>query len=232
MAAACMAFSSCATQSGPSSLDVRVLAFAKADERRVERLEYPSFPRLPALEGRMASIVKEETGSFERDSAANWKAWNETATAEERSTRRQPHELVIVWKAASLGPRCVSILLEAYSYIGGAHGDTRLYSINYDPGKRRFIELGEVLENKGEDWLSRLATATRGELAAKTGGDPAADPLFLEGSAPRPENYSCFTFDEDSLTIHFQRYQVGPGSAGTPSVTLPRDLDSSDYSRR
>ena len=49
------------------------------------------------------------------------------------------------------------------------------------------------------------------------------DAWIDEGAGPDPRNYSCFVFARDTVTIHFQRYQVAPGAAGSQSVTLPRD---------
>jgi hypothetical protein len=44
------------------------------------------------------------------------------------------------------------------------------------------------------------------------------------GAAPTLENYQYFTVDRQGLNILFAPYQVGPGSAGTPKVSISYDL--------
>jgi hypothetical protein len=40
------------------------------------------------------------------------------------------------------------------------------------------------------------------------------------GTDPTEENYKEFTFDADSITLYFQRYQVAPGAAGSIEITI------------
>jgi hypothetical protein len=201
------------------------------------RLEYPAFPSLPGPEAMLRAFVDASRAEFEASSEANDLARAATASPEEKVLPRPPHEMIIEWKAASLGPRWLSLEVHRYWWVGGAHGEDALLSINYDIGSDRFLTLGDILSPAASSAmppaaasatssLEAVAAFARADLLRRFASTPGIAPWIESGTAPNSANYECFTFDEKTITIHFAKYQVGPGSAGLVDVVLPRDPES------
>lgn len=78
-----------------------------------------------------------------------------------------------------------------------------------------------------EENLQKVSKLVKPKVAANldpTGswGDGGTEEMLEEGTAPTLENYKNFTFNQDSLTIYFQKYQVAPGASGSQKVVLYR----------
>jgi len=189
------------------------------------RLEYPTFPALDAPTAKIRAFVEAAKSDFVTASIANDRAWAATATAAEKGLRRPPHEMILEWKAGSLGPRWLSLELHRYWWVGGAHGEDEILSVNYDISAGRFLELADILPPSAQP-LEYVAGIARAELLRRFSSIPGIAPWIERGTAPNSANYACFTFDDRSITIHFARYQVGPGSNGLVDVVIPRGPQS------
>ena len=66
-------------------------------------------------------------------------------------------------------------------------------------------------------WLEELAAAARKDLEAQFG----ADTLFDEGLAADAANFRHLAVTATGVVLRFDKYQVAPGTAGTPWVDLP-----------
>ncbi len=223
------------------------------------RLEYPEFPSLQAPESRVRKFVEEAKTDFVSASEENDKAWAATARPEEKLRSRPPHEMLLEWRGASLGPRWLSLELHRYWWVGGAHGEDAIFTINYDIKADRFLVLADILppppspaqqpappappppgpaqqpappSGPPSQTVARLPSAVpalksvadlaRAELLRRFASIPGIAPWIERGTAPTNDNYQYFTFDDKNITIHFARYQVGPGSNGLVDVVLPR----------
>ncbi len=82
-------------------------------------VEYPRVDGLPEVNDRIAAFVADSVADFRRESAENRRAWEETATDEEKARARPRHELLIRWKSHCLGPKALSLLFERYAWVGG-----------------------------------------------------------------------------------------------------------------
>ena len=185
------------------------------------RLEYPAFPALDAPTAKIRAFVEAAKSDFVAASVANDRAWAATATAAEKGRLRPPHEMILEWKAGSLGPRWLSLELHRYWWVGGAHGEDEILSVNYDISAGRFLVLADILPPSASP-LDQVAKLARSELLRRFADIPGIAPWIERGTAPISANYTCFTFDDTSITIHFARYQVGPGSNGLVEVVIPR----------
>jgi len=111
-----------------------------------------------------------------------------------------------------------SVLLTSWSYTGGAHGNTLLYSYCFDPFTQKFLTASEASGIP----LSQIALRTRMELT----GNPdlkdyiTDDEWFMEGSAPTDENYRTFVMSDKGITVFFEPYQVAPYAVGVLQATL------------
>ena len=189
------------------------------------RLDYPRLPSAPAADAKIEAWIGAAVADFHSQSETNREAWAALASPEEKARPRPPHELLVDWRADSSGPRFISLVLHRYWWVGGAHGDDALLSINYDLGQERFLAIGDIVTGGGADPLARISALSRQALRQRFAGDPKLDLWIAEGTAPTRENFADFSFDEDRLFIHFAKYQIGPGSLGLVELSLPRDLD-------
>lgn len=224
LALGCLAaLASSAMQAQVTGLSLHSLREAGESAFVTTLVEYPRVDGLPEVNERITAFVADSVADFRRESAENLRAWEETATDEEKARARPRHELLIRWKGHCLGPKALSLLFERYAWVGGANGRTTLFSINYDIQRRRFLDLGDLLGDKPATWPELVSTLARKELLARYSGQGFPPSMIEAGTAPDPANFSCFTFDGRSVTVRFQKYQVAPGSAGLLEFTLPLD---------
>lgn len=126
----------------------------------------------------------------------------------------------------------VSVKMDVYRYLGGAHGSTSLSTWNYDTKTKRVISLWKVLTPKKLRDISIKTEKKLQDYYTKEGYP--LDPAWLqEGVNPRnAKNYSTFTLKTDALgslsgmLIYFADYQVGPHAIGMPMVAV--DLRSGE----
>ena len=71
--------------------------------------------------------------------------------------------------------------------------------------------------------LKAVAAFARAELLRRFASIPGIAVWIESGTEPNSANYECFTFDEKTITIHFAKYQVGPGINGLVDVVMPRE---------
>ena len=208
-------------KTAPPSAIHRVVREASKGPGWTMRLEYPTFSALDAPTAKIRAFVEAAKSDFVTASVANDRAWAATASPAERGLSRPPHEMIVKWKASSLGPRWLSLELHRYWWVGGAHGEDEILSVNYDISAGRFLDLVDILPPSASP-LEEVAKLARSELLRRFSEIPGIAPWIERGTAPISSNYACFTFDEGSITIHFARYQVGPGSNGLVDVLIPR----------
>lgn len=116
-----------------------------------------------------------------------------------------------------LGRDFVSIAFYFYNYFGGGHGITENVSFNYDVNAQRELSLDEFFGGKADYGL--FSDLCRIQLfRALPGGEES---MVIEGTAPTPDNFSCWFIGDKGLTVKFCQYQVAPYSDGMPEVFLP-----------
>lgn len=111
-----------------------------------------------------------------------------------------------------------SVLLTSWSYTGGAHGNTLLYSYCFDPVTQQFLTASEASGIP----LPQIALRTRMVLSEdpELKGFITEDDWFMDGSAPTEENYRTFIMTDEGITVYFEPYQVAPYAAGILQATL------------
>lgn len=118
----------------------------------------------------------------------------------------------------------VSILFSAYIYAGGANGETKLNSLTYSLKDNKRLSITEAAGMSLED-ISKICANRLRENLISWNMDPEAkemrEELIAEGTAPRPENYTAFTFDGSVVTVFFAPYTVGTRVDGIQKVEIP-----------
>jgi len=117
----------------------------------------------------------------------------------------------------------ISVCLDIYPYLGGAHGMLYFETINFDLEKMSLVELEELFV-AGYDYLSIISEYCRENLTKQIndrGFEP--DKQWLEdGTDPDyMNNFTNFLVTPSELIIKFLAYQVAPYAAGPFTVNIP-----------
>ena len=107
-------------------------------------------------------------------------------------------------------------------YGGGAVGSTFHEPFNFDPRTGNDVPFLALFAGPDDQLGGRVTDAVRTELqrlslyeSARIGGSEPGIDFNL------PDNYALYGLSERGVTIYFRRYQIGPGSTGSPSVDIP-----------
>ena len=114
----------------------------------------------------------------------------------------------------------VSFTLEFYRYIGGANGITAVKTYNYSFKDGKWLSLSDVSAKSIEEISKDLSAA----LCAKYNpdNDASLEAWILDGTSAEKGNFENFTFNDKSLTFHYPKYEVLPGSYGVVSGEISR----------
>lgn len=120
--------------------------------------------------------------------------------------------------------KILSVEMEYYRFMGGAHGGTTFAFYNYN------LETGEVLAwqdifKQNSDYLKAISEYSFSNLKAQLlqGEYPLSQEGWIkEGTDANVDNYNTnIGFSVNGLKIIFQQYQVAPYAAGPQTVTIP-----------
>ena len=131
--------------------------------------------------------------------------------------------LAIDYSVVMYDEKGISVCLDIYPYLGGAHGMLYFETINFDLEKKSLIEMGELFV-AGYDYLSIISEYCRENLTKQmndSGFEP--DKQWLEdGTDPDYiDNFTNFLVTPSELIIKFPAYQVAPYAAGDFTVNIP-----------
>lgn len=104
-------------------------------------------------------------------------------------------------------------------YTGGAHDGLDIYTFTFDKNSGKQLVLTDFVPAAK---FATLQTLVRAELTRKyvTGAEYPLDPQQIEQGTAKPEDFSAFAIEGDTITFTFQPYQIGPWSAGSQEVSL------------
>ena len=135
-----------------------------------------------------------------------------------------PCELMVSYELTHPSRIVQSILWTVWSYTGGAHGQLRLVSSNYDV-ETGYPVLLEDLFLDPERAILEFTRISRQRLGAESGGEEESipDDMLQAGTEPVESNFQTFVLLPDGLRIHFPPYQVAPWAMGPQSVDIRID---------
>lgn len=124
------------------------------------------------------------------------------------------------------------VLLERYTYTGGAHGATDYIHFAEDAAGTP-VALSALFIPESA-YLTRISDYVRPVLKEQLTNDAAyVEDMFVTGTSPDEGNYMVFMLGKNGITFVFQQYQVGPYSIGAPRVEVPytvlRDILNPSY---
>ncbi|MEG2340440.1 MAG: DUF4163 domain-containing protein [Odoribacter sp.] len=122
-----------------------------------------------------------------------------------------PYQLLIQDTVFQANENYISVRLTSYEYIGGAHGITNFYALNYDIKTQKFLDKKQILDyTKAADINALLKTHLQ---------DPDSCFSF---ETPTVENFTTVNLSLHSLEFTYAQYILGPYSCGYTTISIPR----------
>lgn len=119
----------------------------------------------------------------------------------------------------------VSLFMDTYTYMGGAHGETKRQSDTWDFKTGTKIVLDDIYP-LNQASLTKLQRNIEQKISVRLSAMPGSYfddfPVLLQKSF-RPEN---FYIKSNGIVIYFQQYDIAPYSTGIPEFLLPLRLGS------
>jgi len=172
--------------------------------------EYPEFTNNKILNSAVNECVQDYFKAVKLSAKESW---------DENTGYRVPFEFYNTIEEYNDTPNFISIRMDQYSYMGGAHGSPEKATINYDKNKNKLASITEVSGLSLEE-ISRLCYDTLLSMMAE---NEISDIQWIQnGTEPIEENFQVFTIskDEKYLTIFFNPYQVAPYAMGVLAVSI------------
>ncbi|MDD5639468.1 MAG: DUF3298 and DUF4163 domain-containing protein [Candidatus Pacebacteria bacterium] len=195
---------------------VSVTTISETNKPFTINAQYPQFTLVDqSFNAKIADLINNKIKEFKNNSTENLKAVNETATAENPAPDWEFY-FKSDWAPAQINKNYISFVINIYSFSGGAHGNSEVYTFNYDLASKKEISFNDFIGNS-EDNLNKISQLAVEDLVNQRGNYGETNTVEVKkeleegGASPNINNFSTFTFDNQILTIYYQKYQVGPG---------------------
>ena len=116
--------------------------------------------------------------------------------------------------------RIVSVWMENYSYMGGAHGNSGTTGCLFDLSTGSFIDPMQIAENPE---AFRLGAAELLLAKAEANAEKAADYWNDYKDIISRWNEGTVIFDKTGMTVVYSPYEIGPYTLGTVKLSLSYD---------
>ena len=123
-----------------------------------------------------------------------------------------PYELIIEDSVFLADQNYISVRVLSYEMLGGAHGMTNFYAINYDVKTQKFLTNKDILNlDKAADINALLKANLK---------DP--DKCFTF-EAPTVDNVTCINLTLHTVDFTYAQYILGPYSCGHTIISIPKE---------
>lgn len=180
--------------------------------------QYPQFTLVNStFNAKIASLINTKISDFKKNSEENLQAVKDTATAENPAPDWTFY-FKADWAPVQINKNYISVVVNVYYFSGGAHGNTEVYTFNYDLAAKKEITFNDFIGGS-EDSLKKISKLAIDDIVSQRAdfGESASSvkkELEEGGASPKIENFKNFTFDDENMTIYYDKYQVGPGAMG------------------
>lgn len=127
-------------------------------------------------------------------------------------------ELTGFYTLSKPSPNIISVTFNIYDYMGGAHGQIRIYALNYNLDTGKPVTFADLFANPAKA-LEILSTLSAQKLRTSM-GDDVEEEMLADGVRPVEENFSAIALTPDGINVEFQPYQVGPWAIGAQRVEI------------
>ncbi|MCK9578400.1 DUF3298 and DUF4163 domain-containing protein [bacterium] len=206
---------------------ITVSTISQSDEIFNINAQYPQFSLVnPSFNKKISDLINTRLSEFKKSSQENLKAMKETITVGEPMPDWKFY-FKADWEPAQINKDYISVVVNVYSFSGGAHGDSEVYTFNYDLASKKEITFSNFIGDSQENLktISRLAIEDLVNQRANFGETNSKDikkELEEGGAAPIFDNFNYFTFDNDMVTVYYQKYQVGAGAMGIMKTSFQK----------
>ncbi len=129
--------------------------------------------------------------------------------------------LTVRFETGQVSSKIISLQLNVSDYqAGAAHPNNYNLTFNYDVAEGKQLKISDLF--KSGDYVNTLSKLATDDLLAqykKMNLDYAS--FVKDGASAKAENFQEFLLKQNNLVLVFNPYQVGPGAAGTRTVTTP-----------
>ncbi|MFH1401856.1 MAG: DUF3298 and DUF4163 domain-containing protein [Parcubacteria group bacterium] len=217
-------------QGGQEGVLVSTSTISQTDSFYNIKADWPQFTKVEAVfNEKISGFIEEKVDAFKKDAKDSWDARNATLLpGEELSANPQePFDFIADWKARQVNDKYVSFVMTMYYFTGGAHGINEVSAFNYDVASKKEITTSGFF-NSSEENLQKLSDLAIREVVSHLENnagsvDESMKAWVEEGAGPDWENFKNFNFDNSSMVIYFQQYQVAAGAFGPITITLFKD---------
>lgn len=127
-------------------------------------------------------------------------------------TQSAPYELFLEDSVFMADEDYISVRILSYEMLGGAHGMTHFYAVNYNIKTQKFLNKQDIIDlNKANEINALLKAHLQ---------DP--DQCFTM-EAPTTDNVTCINFTPDTVEFTYAQYILGPYSCGYATISIPRE---------
>lgn len=113
-----------------------------------------------------------------------------------------------------------SLYMDAYTYMGGAHGETKRTSDTWDFNTGARLQLSDIYPLTAHN-LNNLYTAMEQQAAGRLKSEPGSYFDDYESLLQNSFNPDSYYLQPGRLVIYYQQYDVAPYSTGLPEFYLP-----------
>jgi peptidoglycan/xylan/chitin deacetylase (PgdA/CDA1 family) len=191
----------------------------------------------PAINARLQALAEEFIDEFRTQSAVQEAAYQDYVRKTGETAASFVTHYIQHFDVTIADAKLISLAIERYRF-GGGTGSTEVTGYVFDRAAGTELTPADLFISNA--YLERLALLAREELerrahaqAAEAQFDSEAvreewlanlSAMIRAGTEPLAENYDGILFLEDgTLSIQFDKYQVGPGSDGVVTVSVPVD---------
>lgn len=112
----------------------------------------------------------------------------------------------------------ITVLMEAYSYTGGAHGSSQQTFLTLDIEHKRLLKLDDVIVSGQRARLSALARQAFVQWVKESQPDSELKDYLQFWPFQMTSN---FYLSADGLVLQYGEYEIGPYAVGLPRLTIP-----------
>jgi len=166
-------------------------------------VRYPEF----TFESANAALLNEKVESIVE---SMWRYWAKDIENNIREGFGDRTSYALDFQITLVTDRLVSMTFEDYAFLGGAHGNGFMCSLNFDIERGRMLQLKDLFVD-GADYIAQINHLVRGYCQR------------VQTIAPVKsiKEDQDFYITRRGLIIFFQRYEYTPYAAGNPEVFIP-----------
>ncbi len=185
-------------------------------------ISYPEFKNHPELNKMISNTILNDLKNFKSYSKSEWK--NRQALNKNGSAKLSKYEYHVQTEVTGT-KKLISVLINTYSYNGGAHGNTTLKSFCYDITEKKYLNIQQVTGFS----YNTLSEYCRNHLYKKLINEnkklnPTEEDSMRQmintGAFPQAANYEIFTVDGNKIFVYFEPYSVAPYSYGIQKIQV------------